>query len=888
MMSEELQLEQGQGPPEVIIKLALQFLTWKELLSVDKPLLNTVALVCKRWNELLQTDEVARPICLNLLKSYDDLVAIRNKNERARAEEQGRDDYEVEVHFDEKHELLAKLMKSGPPPGRSWKDVFMVSKRIGDCMSIHSYCGPDVQRPYYRDPRSLREASIQDFRWIVRPTIERLRGVFDNHDDNGERLKDVVEMRDRLLKHARGGGRTLPLRKDPLRMEKAELAEDAGRTMLMLAASNELDKQMFVPASVLPSVSLADVIGALQTVKGAEIEAQMSLQLKKTPSGMKRRFISLPSKKKLLGMRIDEVNWPVNPVDSINFLIRQVFPQKDRLSDEMDDYYDATEEEKEQKWDDVINNFWLGAGEKFRQLVVAVYNEDVAIRFTDADPISEDTPTREVPLDTLKLIFDLRYSRDKVADRIWQDIEPSLCEQIFEIYHQQAEMLCEAIQEEYHSVYSETSSHEHNAKALLDIFLEVPPRHDDDSSIDSLRFPGSLTPEACDTFPERIEEAMDRWNELIDLIKKNEDMLWGPQTIDELETFEPMFGQSCRGERRYTLEFCFHSMVTEFLYRKLSYAQKVPRSWNFEDDVKKFCDDYVGPNSVMSLPYSERVECENRATRLVQDFRALTTYIYTRHHAMIALVPLLPHLSRHDCKRLVYVLFIQREVDDNIMRSRWECSRSSFSKRHFDDLDIHFLQKMPCAQGDNCDLSRILNWQRENEYDKSHEVLTYLLGLPLPENIISAMGEFMVENLYQGNINDVNQSKKDNVSRVTYFLSRFCYERPKSAHIVWDYMREAIQNAIAVVEDLPENEIEPVQQSIWGKVIGLLVATCIGIRAKRLLSLLSRLYRGTPSALLPENFLRFRTLAERIKQQPLVLNDTLYYHSHSLYIHGGL
>lgn len=579
MMSEDLheQLEQGKGPPEVIVKLALQFLTWKEIYFFRDNLLNSVGLVSKRWKELLETDEVGRPICLNLLKSYDDIVSIRNKNFRARAEEQGEDDYQDEVYFGKGHELLEKLMKIGRPPGKSYKDVFVVSERLGKPMDTHSYCGPDVQHPRdERDPRSLREASIQDYRWIVRPTIERLRNVFDNHDDDKcERLINIAEMRERLLKHARTDGRTLPLRKELYFLEKAELVEDAGRTMLMLVASNEFEKQMFVPSSLLPSVSLADVIEALQTVKGAEIEAQMSLQLKRTSSGMKRKFISLPSKKKLLGTRIDEVDWPVNPVDTINFLIRQFFPQKDRLSDEDDDYYDATEEEKEQKWGDVVTKFWLGAGEIFRQLLVTVYNEDVASRFSDVDPISEDTPTLEVPLDTLKLIFDLSYEyfREKLANRIWSDIEPSLCEQIFEIYHQQAETLCEAIQEEYRSVYSETSSLEHNAKVLLDIFLEVPPRDDDDP-----RFSGSLTAEACDTFAERIEGAMNRWNELVRQVKTDEDVLWDPQTIDELESFDRMFGQSCRRRgRMYTLDYCVPEMVTEFLYRKLSYAQKVPK-----------------------------------------------------------------------------------------------------------------------------------------------------------------------------------------------------------------------------------------------------------------------------------------------------------------------
>ena len=247
------------------------------------------------------------------------------------------------------------------------------------------------------------------------------------------------------------------------------------------------------------------------------------------------------------------------------------------------------------------------------------------------------------------------------------------------------------------------------------------------------------------------------------------------------------------------------------------------------------------------LSNSESVEHDKRAMRLVQDFRTLSAYIYTRHHAVIALVPLLPHLSRHDCKRLVYALFIQR-VDNR--RSKWEYSRSRFSLLNFGDLEMRFMWKIPCARGDDSDLSLLLQWRQERALDihNNFGVLEYILGVPLPENIISAMGEFMVENLYQGNINDVNKNKVDNVRWVTLFLRRFSYERPQKAHIVWNYIQEAVQNAIEVVEDLPENEIQPVQHSNWTEVITLLVVRCIDMRAKTLLSDLERLYQGTPLA----------------------------------------
>ena len=136
----------------------------------------------------------------------------------------------------------------------------------------------------------------------------------------------------------------------------------------------------------------------------------------------------------------------------------------------------------------------------------------------------------------------------------------------------------------------------------------------------------------------------------------------------------------------------------------------------------------------------------------------------------------------------------------------------------------------------------------------------------------------MVENLYQGNIADVNKTKTLNVKKVMPFLERFCYEQPKSAHIVWDYLREAVQNTIAVVENLPENEfIQQSQRSDWNDVIGLLVVSCIDLRATRLLSHLRRLYQGRPLAMLRENFVTFKSLVKRVKE-PLIINDTLHYH----------
>eukprot|EP00984_Skeletonema_dohrnii_P030607 scaffold22253_cov72-Skeletonema_dohrnii-CCMP3373.AAC.1 len=106
---------QGQGPPELIVKLAFQFLCWKEVKRTeDYNILTSAGLVCKRWKELLEADDVGKPLCLNLLNSYEALVAIRNKNSKATAEEHGIAHVEeIYLPFG-RHEFFAKLMAKGP------------------------------------------------------------------------------------------------------------------------------------------------------------------------------------------------------------------------------------------------------------------------------------------------------------------------------------------------------------------------------------------------------------------------------------------------------------------------------------------------------------------------------------------------------------------------------------------------------------------------------------------------------------------------------------------------------------------------------------------------------------------------------------------------------
>jgi len=269
---------------------------------------------------------------------------------------------------------------------------------------------------------------------------------------------------------------------------------------------------------------------------------------------------------------------------------------------------------------------------------------------------------------------------------------------------------------------------------------------------------------------------------------------------------------------------------------------------------------------------------------------------------MTALIPLLPHLSKEDSKRLVYAIFIERKrVQPEDRRWGWHCP--AFSSRYDTFGDFLNSDRIPCAvdeDSSDCsrlfewlqcehyaayggsDCSRLFEWSGQCKHYTAHtyeeDVLGRIFGLPLPKNIALSMTEFMVENLYQGHIVDVDKLKIDNAFGVGCFLERFTYESPESAHIVWEGLRGAIQNAISVVEDFDPHEVTIIERDIWIAVIESFVAMCIRTRAVRLISVLRRLYDGTQFALLPETFITFKNLAERIKQTHPIVNDTFTYH----------
>lgn len=505
----------------------------------------------------------------------------------------------------------------------------------------------------------------------------------------------------------------------------------------------------------------------------------------------------------------------------------------------------------------------------------------------DVEPLPSDIKSTEVPSEKVKLILEVKYlyGKKKLAEIIFRDLDPILCRELFKIYHQQCRAYSEAIRQEYQSVYSNDDTLEYNAKILLDIFLEVP-------YFDNDLPPVPLTSENCDEFLARIEATMNRWNEVVYQIKSDDNALWGPETISELRSINAMWGLTCSWRRlrmmketATTLQFYVPGMITASLCQTLGNKQKLCDSRSLLFEGRKLFEDFRGRNIVSNFDPA----IVSRSLKLLNDFRALSIYANTKEHAMMALVPLLPNLSKFDAKKLIYALFSERHNE----RDDWW--RSPGWHDGFSESDMNFgslwTQNIPCALGEctdtvplehvhqslfGSDMSRLAEWVYGSSGDfDENSLLNRLLGLPLPANIISAMGEYMVENLYQGNINDVDAYKWLNAFEVRPFLDRYCYENPDNAEIVWTYLQQAIENAILAVEGLEADDVDERQLSSFKIVTMDLVESCIRTRAKSLIPLLMRL--EDTQEILPELISNVENLAERFEQAPPACIDTKEY-----------
>ena len=869
-------LDQDEGgPPDLVLKLAFQFFEWEgeRYFSSDAmKVLNNVDLVCKKWRRLIEEDDVGRQLSINQIKKYSESVSERNRNFRAQAENDGREF--IEKTWDSpRHELLVRMMSAPLPEGRTFKDMYLLSETIGTFLVSHEMHGPDVGLDEYGgegERGTLREVCLHDCRWTVMPTIEKLRQVFDDPQKQ-EREQDVMKMKQRILSHARSNGRASLVREDPLSLEKEALVDIAGKYIMMLAASNSLDENIF-HSCLNVSVSLGDIINGIESFTGEEKAAQM----KKTSSGMTREFSSLPGSNKKLKQSLEDIDWPMSPMDCLTLIVREYWLTKTKLMYTLDEMRGCTEEE----WNDAIIKWWITLPEPMRQLLVATYTRLSEI-LIDIEPLASDLKSSvEVPTETLKLLLDLsyRHGRKEVAKLIFRHLDPNLCKDLFKIYHQQAQAYSDAIRQNYNSVYSNNDTPEHNARILLDIFLEVPCFENE------LRLPTApLASENCDELLARMETAMNNWNELVDRVK-TEDVLWNPETIIELTSFDQMWGHIYHLNYKAVMDtatarqFYVPKMLSAFLCRILGTNQKLRYYDSLREEARKLFDEMrsKGITTLVSSEGDSNCDYYGRAVNLVNDYRALSIHANTKEHAMMALVPLLTNLSHCDAKRLIYALFTERHASD---WSRYDTE--GFSKSYFGGTGRMYTKNIPCAFGDGVDaidfesdMSQLSKWAYDYDLEGYYEnsILGRIFGLPLPANIISAMGEFMVENLYQDNINDVDSCKLQNAIGVAPFIKRYCYENPDNRQLVWPYLQRAIENAILVVEGLEPNDVSEEQESNFVSMTIVLANCCIMSRAYSLIPLLTRL--EDTQALVPEIIRNVANLADRFEKAASEFIDT--------------
>ena len=230
------------------------------------------------------------------------------------------------------------------------------------------------------------------------------------------------------------------------------------------------------------------------------------------------------------------------------------------------------------------------------------------------------------------------------------------------------------IKKHYAVVYGDAQPSE-TAKILLDIFLDV--------TFDPHKkwHPGSSVPRMttsyCETLPQRINETLDRWNDLARAAQEDDDVAWSQSTLEELDEMFDKF--ECWGFGRPELvgrshhEFNPKKMITRFMYDTLSSNTRAFDMSKMKEDIKNamsLLEEFHANNQ----PPTEANEVMGKCRTAVDEFRRCSHYIHAREHAMLALIPLLPSMSQRDSERLVWACF----VDSTFSRYSGEFTFNSF------------------------------------------------------------------------------------------------------------------------------------------------------------------------------------------------------------------
>ena len=152
-----------------------------------------------------------------------------------------------------------------------------------------------------------------------------------------------------------------------------------------------------------------------------------------------------------------------------------------------------------------------------------------------------------------------------------------------------------------------------------------------------------MTTEYCSELLERMQNALNRWNEVAESCQRD-DILWDAQTINEMKELAANF--DTYRETYSEEELCPGLMVERFLRQTLSSVSvaKGVNHYSLDRDCKeiiKGAKEHV--NNQLSPPKLAAWEVKVRQTSV--EYQNFSCYHHTREHSMMALIPVLPNLS---------------------------------------------------------------------------------------------------------------------------------------------------------------------------------------------------------------------------------------------------
>ena len=439
-------------------------------------------------------------------------------------------------------------------------------------------------------------------------------------------------------------------RESPRHATKEDLARRVGNYVLTAAtmASKSLNDNAFVPTSKLQA-SIGDIVSWMGNIAGGGvISAPLAVSLTRTPTGYEKQFlvhqgsqdgmpnsemlapVSVKPKTTVGGYEIEfsydqrnakkprrssvqDMEWPMSPVDCLSFLIFQLWPDELEVIGEPD---------QKSAWENMITKWWNSLGESIRRLLMTTHQE-LALESDHMDTSLDGYNSINIPIKSLKEIVEFSHTffRGKIANIIWRDLDPALRDAIFKAYKQKSSYFTDMLRKEYLSVYVDTEP-EHCAKVLLDIFLEVEPdRHYTSTS--------EMTDEYCNTLLETMEGAMNRWNELVALVKSNDNVLWDPDSIDELDQLVTKFGgtEMIYEQKHPAQEFSTSFMVKRFLYQQLSSKSDVPDCGALREKMQKMVKEMkkVTEQAGPSIE-SEMIDME----QVLNEYRIYSAHVHAR------------------------------------------------------------------------------------------------------------------------------------------------------------------------------------------------------------------------------------------------------------------